>query len=92
VITGANGAALEPNYTLFGMVTDGLDTTVPALDAAGNPENNGVPPLEPVTIESITITEGPAGSASAGDSSDDSAGDGSSSDTSGDTSGGSTSE
>ncbi len=88
VITGANGAALEPNYTLFGMVTDGLDTTVPALDAAGNPENNGVPPLEPVTIESITITEGPAGSASAGDS----AGDGSSSDTSGDTSGGSTSE
>ena len=42
---------------LFGQVTDGLDTTVPALDAAGNPENNGVPPLEEVTIESITITE-----------------------------------
>jgi len=60
VITGANGAALDPNYTLFGMVTEGLDTTVPALDAAGNPENNGVPPLEPVTIESITITEAPA--------------------------------
>jgi cyclophilin family peptidyl-prolyl cis-trans isomerase len=57
VITGASGAALDPNYTLFGMVTEGLDTTVPALDAAGNPENNGVPPLEPVTIESITITE-----------------------------------
>jgi cyclophilin family peptidyl-prolyl cis-trans isomerase len=60
IITGANGTSLPPDYTLFGMVTDGLDTTVPALDAAGNPENNGIPPLEPVTIESITITEGDA--------------------------------
>jgi peptidylprolyl isomerase/peptidyl-prolyl cis-trans isomerase B (cyclophilin B) len=60
IITGPNGAALPPNYTLFGMVTDGLDTTVPKLDAAGNPEGNGVPPLEPVTIESITITESDA--------------------------------
>jgi peptidylprolyl isomerase/peptidyl-prolyl cis-trans isomerase B (cyclophilin B) len=57
IITGPNGAALPPDYTLFGMVTDGLDTTVPKLDEAGNPESNGVPPLEPVTIESITITE-----------------------------------
>jgi peptidylprolyl isomerase/peptidyl-prolyl cis-trans isomerase B (cyclophilin B) len=57
IITGPNGAALPPDYTLFGKVTDGLDTTVPKLDAAGNPESNGVPPLEPVTIESITITE-----------------------------------
>ena len=57
IITGPNGAALPPDYTLFGMVTEGLDTTVPKLDAAGNPDDNGVPPLEPVTIESITITE-----------------------------------
>ena len=57
IITGPNGAALPPDYTLFGMVTDGLDTTVPKLDEAGNPEGNGVPPLTPVTIESITITE-----------------------------------
>ena len=57
IITGANGAGLPPSYSLFGMVTDGLDTTVPALDAVGNPEGNGVPPLEPVTIESVTITE-----------------------------------
>ena len=57
IITGPNGAALPPDYTLFGKVTDGLDTTVPQLDAAGNPESNGVPPLQPVTIESITITE-----------------------------------
>jgi cyclophilin family peptidyl-prolyl cis-trans isomerase len=57
IITGPNGVALPPNYTLFGMVTEGLDTTVPKLDAAGNPQDNGVPPLQPVTIESITITE-----------------------------------
>ena len=56
IITGDQGAALPPDYTLFGMVTEGLDTTVPALDAVGNPDG-GVPPLEEVTIESITITE-----------------------------------
>jgi cyclophilin family peptidyl-prolyl cis-trans isomerase len=58
IITGEQGAALPPQYSLFGMVTEGLDTTVPALDALGNPENDGKPPLEEVVIESITITEG----------------------------------
>jgi cyclophilin family peptidyl-prolyl cis-trans isomerase len=59
IITGANGVALSANYTLFGQVTDGLDTTVKALDALGNPDQaaNGVPPLEQITIESVTITE-----------------------------------
>jgi cyclophilin family peptidyl-prolyl cis-trans isomerase len=59
IITGANGAALAPNYTLFGQVTDGLDTTVKALDALGNPDTaaDGVPPLEQIVIESVTITE-----------------------------------
>ena len=57
VITGPNGVALPPKYSLFGMVTDGLDTTVPALDSVANPEGNGVPPLEPVDIISVTITE-----------------------------------
>jgi cyclophilin family peptidyl-prolyl cis-trans isomerase len=56
IITGPDGAALPPSYSLFGMVTDGLDTTVPALDAVGNP-SGGVPPLEPVDIVSVTITE-----------------------------------
>jgi hypothetical protein len=44
---------------LFGQVTEGLDTTVVALDAAGNddPSSNGVPPLKEITIDSITITE-----------------------------------
>lgn len=56
VITGDQGVSLPPNYTLFGTVTDGLDTTVVALDAAGNPNDNGVPPLQEIIIESITIT------------------------------------
>jgi len=59
VITGDQGVSLPPNYTLFGQVTDGLDSTVAALDAAGNddPSSNGVPPLTEIKIESITITE-----------------------------------
>ena len=59
VITGSQGVGLAPNYTLFGQVTDGLDTTVVALDAAGNddPSSNGVPPLQEIKIESITISE-----------------------------------
>jgi len=57
IITGQQGVNLPPNYTLFGQVIEGLDDTLPALDAAGNPESNGVPPLEQVTIESVTITE-----------------------------------
>ena len=57
VISGDQGVSLPPNYTLFGQVTDGLDSTVTALDAAGNPSSNGVPPLNEITIESITIIE-----------------------------------
>lgn len=61
VITGETGVGLPPSYTLFGRVTDGLDTTLPALNAAGNPapESNGVPPLKPIVIESVRIVEGP---------------------------------
>ena len=59
VITGSQGVGLAPKYTLFGQVTDGLDTTVVALDAAGNPDAgaNGTPPLQEIKIESITISE-----------------------------------
>jgi cyclophilin family peptidyl-prolyl cis-trans isomerase len=59
MITGDQGTSLPPNYSLFGQITEGLDTTLPALDAAGNPDQaaNGVPPLEQVVIESVTITE-----------------------------------
>ena len=59
VITGADGTTLPPNYTLFGQVTDGLDTTVPALNNASNtdPAANGTPPAELLEIISVTITE-----------------------------------
>ncbi len=59
VITGDRGAALPPSYTLFGEVTDGLDTTVPTLDALGNIDQaaNGVPPLEQIIVETVAITE-----------------------------------
>jgi cyclophilin family peptidyl-prolyl cis-trans isomerase len=55
VITGDQGVALPPSYSLFGQVTDGLDTTVKALNAAGSP--GGVPPLEQIVIESVVVTE-----------------------------------
>jgi cyclophilin family peptidyl-prolyl cis-trans isomerase len=59
IITGDQGVTLPPSYTLFGQVTSGLDTTVPALNAASNPDPaaNGVPPLETLTIVSVVITE-----------------------------------
>jgi cyclophilin family peptidyl-prolyl cis-trans isomerase len=58
VVTGADGAALPPQYTIIGTVTTGLDTTVKVLNGLADPTAaNGVPPLTPVVIESITINE-----------------------------------
>ena len=54
IITGSDGAALPPEYALFGQVTGGLDTTVDAMAAAGSPD--GVP-TEPIEIRSIRIVE-----------------------------------
>lgn len=56
VITGADGAALPAKYSLFGLAV-GSDATIKALDAAGNPSNNGMPPKQAVTITSVVITE-----------------------------------
>lgn len=55
IITGSDGAALPPEYALFGQVTDGLDTTVEAMAAAGTP-GAGVP-SEPIEIQSIRIVQ-----------------------------------
>lgn len=54
IITGSDGAALPPEYALFGQVTDGFDTTVAAMATAGSPD--GVP-TESVEIQSIRIVE-----------------------------------
>ena len=52
-ISGSQGAALPPSYSFFGQITEGLDTTLKTLDAAGTPA--GVPTKEPITLESVRI-------------------------------------
>jgi cyclophilin family peptidyl-prolyl cis-trans isomerase len=54
VITGEQGMALPPDYSLFGQVTDGLDTTVTALAATGSASGT---PTESVQIQSVRIVE-----------------------------------
>jgi peptidyl-prolyl cis-trans isomerase B (cyclophilin B) len=56
IISGPNGAALPPAYSLFGEVIEGLETTVADMDAVGNPDG-GVPPLEEVRIARVRIIE-----------------------------------
>lgn len=57
IITGQEGVDLPPNYSLFGQVTDGLDTTIVSIAATADPTKASQAPTTPVTIESITITE-----------------------------------
>ncbi len=54
VISGPDGTQLPPQYSLFGKVTEGLDTTIATIAALGQPDET---PSEPVQIESVTITE-----------------------------------
>ena len=55
IITGANGAALPPNYSLFGQVDAADLSVVGDLDAVANPADG--PPLQPIDIVKVTITE-----------------------------------
>ncbi len=57
VVTGTDGVALPPDYSLFGQVTDGLDTTIVAIAALADPTGASQAPTTPVIIESITISE-----------------------------------
>lgn len=58
IITGAQGVALPPSYSIVGAVTKGLHSTIPALANTANPlAKGGTPPLLPIDIASITITE-----------------------------------
>jgi cyclophilin family peptidyl-prolyl cis-trans isomerase len=62
IISGDQGAALPLQYSYFGKVTEGLDTTVKALDAAHGPASSatdpgGSPTAEQVVINSVTVTE-----------------------------------
>jgi cyclophilin family peptidyl-prolyl cis-trans isomerase len=53
IVSGPQGAALPPKYSLFGKVVAGLDV-VAAIDAIGSPSGA---PREQVVIESVTIEE-----------------------------------
>ncbi|HEX3792859.1 MAG TPA: peptidylprolyl isomerase [Acidimicrobiales bacterium] len=53
VISGPDGAALPPSYSLFGKVVKGLEV-IPAIESIGSRSGS---PSEKVTIESVTITE-----------------------------------
>ena len=53
IISGADGVSLPPSYSLFGKVVKGGDV-VTAIEATGSRSGK---PSEPVTIESVTITE-----------------------------------
>lgn len=46
-------------YTIFGQVTEGLDV-VEAVAAAGAEGGSDGPPVQPISLESVTVTEGDA--------------------------------
>ncbi len=48
---------LPPQYSIFGKVVEGMDTTVKALESVGVANDPGKP-TEPVSITKVTITEG----------------------------------
>ena len=54
VVSGEDGAALPPQYSLFGNVVDGLDVVSTIENIPTDPADS---PTEPVIIESVTITE-----------------------------------
>jgi len=53
IISGSDGARLDPNYSLFGKAVAGLDV-VAAIEAAGTRSGS---PSGRVVIETLTITE-----------------------------------
>ena len=55
IISGNDGAALPPSYSLFGQVDDADLPVVATLDALGNPGDG--PPLQPIDIVKVTIDE-----------------------------------
>jgi cyclophilin family peptidyl-prolyl cis-trans isomerase len=54
VISGGQGMRLPPQYALFGKLIDGFEVLEEIQTTATGP---GDRPVEPVTIESVTITE-----------------------------------
>ena len=57
IVIGNRGMELSPNFSLFGQVTDGLETTLNAIALTADQNQTSEAPTAPVIIESITITE-----------------------------------
>jgi len=56
IITGDAGTSLQPQYSMFGQVTQGIEV-VQAIDGVGIPGTQDGKPSEVVTIRSVTIKE-----------------------------------
>jgi cyclophilin family peptidyl-prolyl cis-trans isomerase len=56
IVTGDAGTSLQPNYSLFGQVTQGLEV-VKAIEDVGIPGTQDGKPSEVVKITSVTIKE-----------------------------------
>ena len=57
IVTGPSGEALPNQYSLFGRVISGTNV-IKIINAAGNANNNGVPPRVTHRMLSVTISEG----------------------------------
>ena len=58
IISGEQGASLPPQYSLFGQVGAEGFPVISELNTLENPNgDNGTPPLQTITIESVTISE-----------------------------------
>jgi len=55
IISGTNGTALPPQYSLFGQVDEADLALVAGLDALANSSDGA--PIQPIDIISVTITE-----------------------------------
>lgn len=53
-ITFGSTPSLDMQYSVFGKVVEGQEV-LKALEAAGNPRSNGVPPLKNITIDKTTV-------------------------------------
>ena len=53
-ITFGSTPSLDMQYSVFGKVVGGLEVLI-ALEAAGNPRSNGVPPLKNITIDKTSL-------------------------------------
>jgi cyclophilin family peptidyl-prolyl cis-trans isomerase len=54
IVAGPQGERLPKNYSIFGMVTDGMDVVEAIVSVPTGP---GDRPVEPVTMDKVSVTE-----------------------------------